>query len=290
MSATTVTYTYDAAGNLKSLQNPDGTTTHYGYDADNREASVTDSNGHVSSFGYDNAGRRTTEDLPNGTHGVWAYDAASQVTSITWTGPASQTLSTIKYSYDPVGNKTEIDDNSGKNGFSYDALDRLGSASYGGRGVNVTYAYDPAGNRTSMTVSGITTTYTYDAANRLLSVNGSQVTSDGNGNVLVLGSQSFAYDSRNRLVEAVTGSVTEHFAYDGADQRARPRSTARRPATPTTSMASWPRSSPSRARPPVMSMASMVRSFGMSRATRARPTTSRTRWARRPCSPRRTAR
>lgn len=68
-SARVTTYTYDNVGQLKGVNNPDGTTLSYTYDAAHRLVGATDASGNTVSYTLDNAGNRIAEQLkdPSGT-------------------------------------------------------------------------------------------------------------------------------------------------------------------------------------------------------------------------------
>ncbi|MES2952853.1 MAG: RHS repeat protein [Pseudomonadota bacterium] len=59
----TTTYTYDNAGQLKGVSDPDGTTISYTYDAAHRLIGATDAKGNSVSYTLDNMGNRINEQL-----------------------------------------------------------------------------------------------------------------------------------------------------------------------------------------------------------------------------------
>lgn len=68
------------------------------------------------------------------------------------------------YSYDPMGNRTELGTQAGTTGYSYDRSDRLLSTS----GANpLSFSWDGRGNETAKGSA----TFGYDSANRLISAN-----------------------------------------------------------------------------------------------------------------------
>lgn len=56
-------YSYDFAGQLKTIQNPDGTTLSYSYDSAHRLLGITDAAGNSVSYILDAAGNRTAENV-----------------------------------------------------------------------------------------------------------------------------------------------------------------------------------------------------------------------------------
>ncbi len=68
-SARTTTYTYDDAGQLTQVSQPDGTTLSYSYDAAHRLVGAADARGNAVAYTLDNAGNRIAEEVrdPTGT-------------------------------------------------------------------------------------------------------------------------------------------------------------------------------------------------------------------------------
>ena len=73
------------------------------------------------------------------------------------------------------------------------------------------WSYDGAGNRLTQTSGSQVTSYTYDGADQLTSTSGAFAETyayDANGNRTAAGSDTFAYDWRNRLRSATVGATT----------------------------------------------------------------------------------
>lgn len=219
------TYTYDAAGRLRTTTDPLANVTNNNYDAVGNLQSVTDANGHTTSYTYDAAGRILT---------VTAPDPDGN-------GPLVAPVTT--YTYDSVGNRlTRTDPNNNVTTWAYDALDRPISVTLpdpDGTGPQTpsvtTTAYDlngnlltvtdPNGNGTG-TVGDGTTTYGYDRANRLTSIDYSDSTPDvtftldNAGNRLTMadgsGTETRTYDNLDRLLSVARGSNTFSYVYDPA--------------------------------------------------------------------------
>ncbi len=140
------------------------------------------------------------------------------------------------YTYDDNGNITKKDyGNSGSVTNTYDTKDRITSTSYNGKTFNYTYdvnsqltavsgtnysasyAYDNRGNITNKTINGTSTTFSYsnDGWNdKLTSVNGTSLTYDSNGNVLIYGDKSFTWSSGRNLASIKDGNNTYSYTYD----------------------------------------------------------------------------
>ncbi len=69
LAARTTSYTYDAAGQLTGVANPDGTSQSYSYDAAHRLIGASDNRGNTVTYTLDNMGNRISEQIkdPGGT-------------------------------------------------------------------------------------------------------------------------------------------------------------------------------------------------------------------------------
>ncbi len=126
------------------------------------------------------------------------YDAASRIVYQTDTMNAANTAS-----------------------YGYDALDRLTGAVL--PTTSLGYGYDATGNRTSQTVGG--TTYSYQVSptsNRLTGINTVPPKSyayDANGSVTGDGQNTFGYDARGRMTQAVTAAGSTQYRLDALGRR-----------------------------------------------------------------------
>ncbi|MGL4399892.1 MAG: RHS repeat-associated core domain-containing protein [Luteolibacter sp.] len=187
-----IQYRYDANNNLTRITyppdtaHPTGKQVNYTYNSRNLLETVTDWSNRVTTYNYDRLGRLTGTLRPNGTANIIAHDAASQITSI--------------------------------------------KESSGGKLINyLASQYDAAGQikkrfRAPLVNSGWqhpSFTATYDDDNRLLTVNGSSVTHDADGNMTsgpitaTSGTTALGYNSRNQLISAAGTSYT----YDAEGRR-----------------------------------------------------------------------
>jgi len=88
-NASSVAFTYDAAGNRTRMVDTLGTST-YGYDALNRLTSYTNPFGKTVGSEYDAAGNRTAVLYPNGKQVTYSYDALNRLATVTdWLGKVS---------------------------------------------------------------------------------------------------------------------------------------------------------------------------------------------------------
>ncbi len=79
----TLTYSYDAAGDVKTIQssNAGGANLAYAYDTLNRLGTVTDVNGSTV-YGYDNVGNLQSVTYPNSVAHSYSYDTRNRLTSL----------------------------------------------------------------------------------------------------------------------------------------------------------------------------------------------------------------
>ena len=167
----------------------------------------------MSSWSYDAASRVTANFLANGTRASNTYDNADQLLVLANLTSGGTTLSSFNYTYNPVGNRTQVVEADGDVvTWSYDPTYQLtNERRSGANAYNITYTYDPVGNRTlhgeqrgtqrptpttrptswrRARPARVTTTYTYD----------------GNGNLLTTlapGNQrtTNTWDGENRLTQ-----------------------------------------------------------------------------------------
>ncbi|PWR06186.1 hypothetical protein DKT68_23235 [Micromonospora acroterricola] len=178
---------YDAAGEVKTVDYGAGRVRTFGYDdygrvssdvlrnsAGQTVASVTygfDLNGHVTS-------KNTTGTAGGGTN-TYDYDKAGRL--ISWTSPAG----TVTYAWDASGNRIRA----GSKSATFDERNRLLSDG------DYTYAYTARGTLRTRTSSGLAEQFSFDAFDRLTSAE----------------DQTYAYDGLDRLVSR-TGNA---FVYAG---------------------------------------------------------------------------
>jgi RHS repeat-associated protein len=217
----------------------------YAYDNRNRVSSIT-GNGKTTMFSYDTAGRLIAQTLPNGTTVTNAFDNANQLLSRVHVGQASLLASfeytydlsgnrtnmttlegansyaydprnwltsatypdgrTQTFTYDPVGNRTRLDDSGiGVSSvlYSYDAANRLQTDVTGT--MTNSYTYDNAGRLTGQTVNGQSRSYAYSFRSQMTSL------TDTNGVVF-----TYAFDGAgDRISQSQAGCLSSRYVYDG---------------------------------------------------------------------------
>jgi RHS repeat-associated protein len=217
-------YTYDRAGNQRSLVNPDGSQVQYTYNTagqleqvQRKEATDGGLTNVVSNFDYSPTGSVATQVNANGTITTNTYDTTKlyRLTRKLTVNSGGTRLQDMTYTYDAVGNITQLVDASATNAakttaYTYDSLNRLLTATTtgaaNGQNYSQTYTYDAIGNM----LTGPAGAYTYAGTgyanpHAVTSVtNGSTTTTytyDNNGNMTNDGSRTYTWDYANRLTQ-----------------------------------------------------------------------------------------
>ena len=222
-------YAYDAAGNLVSELDINGTTT-YTYDELNRLESVTEPDGKLTQYAYDAAGNRVTETVTDGsdvTTTDYVYD--EDLNRLTGTGKTlpSGALEATLYFYDMngalVSKHTEtLEDaesgdepalslsltGNGGDGYALYAYDVWGQLTTAETPDSVSaYAYNGEGLRVSKSVTEdaetTETAYLYEYSKVVLELdeNGDEAAHNVYGN--------------NTLISRTTGDGTLYYLYNG---------------------------------------------------------------------------
>jgi len=237
--------TGSAMDKLTAITYPSGTKVNYAYDAQGYVSGVTVNPVNANGVGVSGS----TVTLLNGisynaenkvTGWLWvdgkartiAYDSNGMVTAYNLgdalgTGSAAGNLRTV--ARDAAGRITGYSHtNNGtaqtslNQGFGYDNLNRLLSASLAGSSTQ--YSYDETGNRTSKTIAGTTYTNTVaSTSNRLTQTQDVPGTAaiqyDAAGHITNDGSNSFTYSDRGRMTSATNAGGTVSYQYNGLNQR-----------------------------------------------------------------------
>ena len=223
------TYSYNAAGQTKTVTDPNGHVTSFAYDARGGLASVTNALGQITAYSHDADGRPVTLNDPNGLVSVITYTPRGKIASST----VGQELTTFSYSPNNQLQSVTRPDGALLN-YTYNAAHQL-TAITDIFGNHINYTLDAMGNRTGVQVTDAANhvvrshTSAYDAISRLTQSIGSQgqsthVQYDANGNVTEIidplgNAQSKTYDALNRLIQATDayGGKTL-FSYDAGNK------------------------------------------------------------------------
>ena len=224
-------YSYDVAGNVTSVVDPNGNTTTYFYDDFGQVLSQTSPVNGTTTYGYDAAGDQTSVTDANNAVTTRTFDALGRaLTSVSTAGTSTETTT---WTYDGtmpfgVGHKTSMTDAAGSVTYTYDRRGLLLSESRSSGSVSLpaSFKYDAAGNRTTiMYPDGSAAVYTYDHAGRPLSLAASGVTYVQGATYLPFGpetaltfsngtTQTRTYDARYRIqrntLTTATGAIADY--------------------------------------------------------------------------------
>ena len=238
-------YTYNRQGNQLIITNPDSSEVKYIYNGAGllNQVQRKESGGIytdvVSNFDYSPTEQPITISYQNGATTTNTYDSTKlyRLTAKVTTIASSSHAQDLAYTYDAVGNITQIIDASSTStsktaNYTYDDLYRLTQAAItsvaGGQSTYTeNYTYDAIGDIASKTGVG---NYTYAGNTGVLYANPHAVTStstgsvsytyDNNGNQLTKGSSlTNTWDYNNRITQSVAGGTTVTYDYDAAGQR-----------------------------------------------------------------------
>ncbi|MDP3514718.1 MAG: DUF6531 domain-containing protein [Sulfuritalea sp.] len=120
-----------------------------------------------------------------------------------------------------IGYQTDTTNAANTASYGYDSLDRLTGTVL--PTTNLGYGYDATGNRTNQSVGGATYSYQISpTSNRLTGINTAPPKSyayDANGSVIGDGQNSFGYDARGRMTQAVTAAGNTQYRLDALGRR-----------------------------------------------------------------------
>ncbi|MEV8595029.1 RHS repeat-associated core domain-containing protein [Streptomyces sp. NPDC052012] len=212
----TVNYTYDAAGQPKTIKDGTGTRT-VTYDHEGRPLTIT-SPGATNPFTYtyNDNGSIKSRTYPDGRAITYAYDSDGHMLSQTAGGKTSN------YTWDAAGNLTSVKlptTTAVTEARTYDRAGRLASVSQGTGARH--FERDAAGRVIKDYFKDATTTaladrYAYDAAGRM-----TRACTDTAATISCLSGNSgstYAYDKVGNLTTSSTASSTRTNTYDAADQ------------------------------------------------------------------------
>ena len=220
-------YAYDASGRLIGMTYPDGRTVAYTLDPLGRIAQIDTTKDDqtqtvVSAVAYQPFGGVKSYTLGNGHVYTRSYDQDGRIASYTLGGR------TFAIGYDAASRIEFISDTAvpaNSNNYGYDALDRLTSAVT--PSTSYSYGYDAVGNRLSKTAGAGTDTYAYStSSNRIASITPASgpirsFVFDPNGSTTDDGHNTYAYDTRGRMVQATSSVGTTTYQVNALGQRVR---------------------------------------------------------------------
>jgi RHS repeat-associated protein len=207
-----VGYEYDALDRRTKLVYPDESFILYLYDANANLTGIYDNKQNaLALYTFDRIGRRTSLVYANGSRTTYQYDKADQLTSLASSFSTGTTV--FDYTYDLLGNRTEIKSPRGSDRFVYDEIGQLIQATLS-ENDTLTYSYDKLGNRQSASSKSGAIAYEVNALNQYDSISGEKQTYDKNGNLTLSGAQKYSYDADNRLISAISSKASSEYEYD----------------------------------------------------------------------------
>lgn len=220
-------YSYDAAGRMTGITYPSGREVNYTLDSLGRIQAIATTRDSttlpvVSSVAYRPFGPTQGFTFGNGQSYTRGFDTDGRI--------ASYTLATqsIAVGYDPasrIGFLSDTGNPVNTHNYGYDTLDRL--TSYTGPSANQAFSYDGVGNRLTKTVGANTDTYSpAGTSNRLASITPSSgpvrnYAYDATGSTTGDSVNTFTYDTRGRLTQAVSTVGTTDYQVNSLGQRIR---------------------------------------------------------------------
>jgi RHS repeat-associated protein len=225
LSPKTVSYSYFPDGQQEAVGTPGG-SFNYSYDRAGRLTSLTNPEGETSSWSYLGNNWFGTQSLGNGVTTTYSENARGYVTSLVTETSTSAILSDFSgMAYDALGDRTAMTASipgqtaySGSTSYGYDTVTAHGTrsriiseSSTRNGGYSQTNAYDTAGNPATLrSVS----TGSYNSDNQTTS---SSYAYDGNGNPTTYSGTSLTFDAENRMTSFGT---VQSSGYNGDDLRA----------------------------------------------------------------------
>ncbi|WP_328357826.1 DUF6531 domain-containing protein [Streptomyces sp. NBC_00445] len=218
-----LTYAHDAAGRLTARTTASGQTIGFERDVLGRPVRK-DAAGAVTTYSYDETGGlaratspeavlelqrdtmgRLISEMVNGRSLTYTYDALGRRASRT-----TPTGATSTWSYDAVGNRTELATSGRTLTFTHDAAGRE-LTRHIGETLTLTQAFDPVGRLTKQELTGPADrrlqqrAYTYRADGHLIGLDD-----------LLNGTRRFDLDPAGRVTAVHAANWTERYAYDEA--------------------------------------------------------------------------
>jgi RHS repeat-associated protein len=230
------TFTYDAAGNMLTAANSQGTYTML-YNALNQVTLVHELFGQALTMSYDGAGNRTVVQDNFGTQ-TSVYDADERLETQNYAG-ISTTQVRVQIGYQANGELSTLTRYNmlggpsapiGSTTYLYDAANRATSITdYNGSGTALlSYAYtiDHASNVTQEVDNGTAVTYAYDADNQLTGAGGTTESYNATGNrnstgyttgsdneLTSDGTWNYTYNADGDVTQKVNISTGENWTY-----------------------------------------------------------------------------
>jgi len=141
-------YSYDPAGNLTNLIDPNWNTIQWQYDSRNRVAKKIYADGSSYLYDYDGVGNLWHQTDAKGVVITYGYDVVNNLAQI-----SAPSLATIGFAYDSLNRRTQMTDGAGTTTFGYDLASQLSAIDGPWANDSVTLSYDALGRRTGRSIN-----------------------------------------------------------------------------------------------------------------------------------------
>lgn len=229
LTGKTVGYTYDGAGNVKTLTYPGNQVLTYNYDEAERLSSLQDWLGKTTSYTLNQAGQVTAALFGNGSTVARVFDASGRQTSLINKQPGGTVISSHALTLDGNGNITDSTVQvplppalpNVNRAFTYDGANRLATVQFNAGDTPAAVTHDLAGR-----ISGLGgDSYSYNDRDQVTGIIGAHSASyiyNGAGHRLArtlgVDTTRFVIDANRSLPEVLTetdgaGNVLRHYVY-----------------------------------------------------------------------------
>jgi RHS repeat-associated protein len=211
-------YTYDSAGLMTSMTDPNGNVTTFGYQPGTgyltrveTPAGTGETSRRVTAIALNADGQPARATDPKGQVTTYEYDGLGMLTRINYGMQDGVADSSVGFTLDPHGNPVRMEDAEGRSDQAYDENDQIINLSRTQNGVakSSTYSYHANGQLASMTtVDRATVTFGYNGVGEWISQTDPR---DGNRAI----TQSYDRNARTATSTFPSG-VTQHATQDEA--------------------------------------------------------------------------
>ncbi len=214
--------TYDNKARVLEVKDPLNFTLKYTYGSEYSPLTATDKNGNKITNTYDAKGNLASIIYPDNKKVTFTYDSKNRLTKEV--DERYTTPKTTNYTYDALGNLTQVDEAGRITRFTYDTTgEMLSSTDPLSRLIK--WTRDNFGNKlTEIDPLNNTTTFAYDTIAQLTTLKDAELkqityTYDANGNVLTtkdaIGITTNTYDKENRLTKITYPNLSvTNFSYN----------------------------------------------------------------------------
>ncbi|MCW8194179.1 RHS repeat protein [Proteobacteria bacterium 005FR1] len=226
----TTGYSYNDADQLTDIVYPSGARVSYNYDAAGRLASIQLNQDGVESDIVQNVQWRGDQLIAfqhgNGVTTELDYDNAGRLVEKRFGGPDNRLQNQLDTQGQITGQTWTRDGTTDVNQFQYDTLGRLTQDGSPTDEVPLLFTYDPVGNRLTQAKQDGSEPdlYRYEnRSNRLQEVDGAPIVLDATGNTLDDGRIQYQYNQANRLahVTNLADGVEAQYTYNYRGERVR---------------------------------------------------------------------